>query len=157
MCPYKERYTETNVLHEEAKILKLKEGRHMHVLLHMFQLSQMPNYKIWKTHKTTGVRTWSSKKKLICSKRPNNEKYKRSKTYQGQKLWNLLPGYLQKIDSYYDLKTQVKKLFQFPKSRLKPKLKPNQNQNKIYCPVSPSSQTHFISSPSFSINSFLHF
>ena len=120
----KEKYTETNVLHEEAKILKLKERRHMHVLLHMFQLSQMPNFKIWKAHKTTGVRTRSSKKKLISFKRPNNEKYKRSITYQGPKLWNLLPGYLQKIDSYYDFKTQVKKLFQFPKSRLKPKPKP---------------------------------
>ena len=59
---------ETNVLHEEAKILKLKERRHIHVLLHMFQLSQMPNFKIWKTHKTTGVRTLSSKKKLISFK-----------------------------------------------------------------------------------------
>ena len=56
----KEKYTETNVLYGEAKILKLKERRHIHVLLHMFQLSQMPNFKIWKTHKTTGVRTRSS-------------------------------------------------------------------------------------------------
>ena len=115
--------------------MKLKEKRHIHLLLHMFQL--------WKTHKTTGVRTRSSKKKLIIFKRPNNEKSKRSITDQGPKLWNLLPEYLQKIDSYHDFKTQVKTLFQFPKSRQKPmpKPKPNQNQNKIYCPVS------FISNP----------
>ena len=100
----------------------------------MFQLSQMPNFKHCKIHKSTGVRTRSSKKKLISFKRPYNEKYKRSITYQLPNLWNLLPGYFQKIDSYHDFNSQVKKLFQFSKSKLKPK--PKSNENKIYCAIS---------------------
>ena len=107
----KEKLAGSDLLHTEAKILKLKERRHVHILLHMFQLSQMPNFKLWKTHNTTGVRTRSSKKKLLAFRRPTNEKYKKSITYQGPKLWNSLPGNLQKMDSYYEFKTQVTKIF----------------------------------------------
>ena len=93
----KDRITKSDLLHTEANILKLKDRRHVHMLLHMFQLSPMPNFKLWKTYKATGVRTRSSKKKLLTSRRPTHEKYKRSITYQGPKLWNSLPGNLQKI------------------------------------------------------------
>ena len=102
----------TNELHSQAKILKLKERRHVHVLLHMFQLAHMPGFKLWQKHQSTGVRTRSSKKKLISLRKPNNEKYKRSITYQGPKLWNNLPTHLQKIESYQDFKKEIHKLFQ---------------------------------------------
>ena len=105
----KGKFADSTELHREAKILKLKDRRHVQVLLHMFQLAQMPNFKLWKTHKTTGVRTRSSKKKLISLRKPTNEKYKKSITYQGPKLWKSpLPSAKQ---SYQDFKSKVKKLF----------------------------------------------
>ena len=39
-------------LHEEANLLKLKDRRHMHVLLHLYELAQMPNFKLWKSQST---------------------------------------------------------------------------------------------------------
>ena len=108
----KEKLTKSIELHKEAKLLKLKDRRHIHILLHMFQLSQLPNFHLWKTHQSTGVRTRSSKKKLLTSRRPTNEKYKKSITYQGPKLWNSLPANLQKLDSYHEFKKQITKRFQ---------------------------------------------
>ena len=107
----KEKIVSSDLLHTEAHLLKLQTRRHVHILLHMYQLSQLPNFKLWKTHKTTGVKTRSSKKKLITLRRPTNEKYKKSITYQGPKLWNSLPGCLQKLDSYHEFKNQVNKFY----------------------------------------------
>ena len=108
----KDKLCSTIDLHEEAKILNLKERRHMHVLLHMYQLAQMPNFKLWKSYQHTGTRTRSSKKKLITCRRPTNEKFKKGITYQGPKLWNSLPGHVQKLDSYHEFKQQIRKIFQ---------------------------------------------
>ena len=63
----------------------------------MFQLAQMPDFKLWKAHQPTGVKTRSSKKKLLTLRKPKNEKYKRV-----SKLWNSLPEHLQKMDSYHE-------------------------------------------------------
>ena len=91
----------------------------MHVLLHMYQLAQMPNFKLWKVHQPNGVRTRSSKRKLITFRRPTMEKYRKSITYQGPKLWNNLPAEVQKLDTYPEkFKSNIKKIFQ-------PKKKPN--------------------------------
>ena len=81
------------------------------------------------------MKTRSSKKKLVTLHWPTNEKYKKSITYQGPKLWNGLPGQLQKLDSYFDFRREIKKLFQAKtrtqrlncgkaKSETKPKPKP---------------------------------
>ena len=40
----KDKLYSTEDLHREARILKLKERRHVHVLLHMFQLAHMPGF-----------------------------------------------------------------------------------------------------------------
>ena len=140
---HKNKYAGSADIHKEARILKLKDRRNVHVLLHMFQLAQMPDFKLWKTHQSTGVRTRSSKKKLITICKPNNEKYKKSITYQGPKLWNSLPGHLQKLDSYRDFKIQVNKLFEIQtkektnnldkaktKSKSKPRSKTKQKQKQ---------------------------
>ena len=95
----KGKYTDSADMHKEAKILKLKERRHVHVLLHMFQLAQMPDFKLWKTHQPT------AKRNLLLLL------YKKSITYQGPKLWNSLPEHLQKIESYHDFKMQITSLF----------------------------------------------
>ena len=148
----KEKLTKSAILHNEANILKLKERRHVHILLHMFQLSQLPNFKLWKTHKSTGVRTRSSKKKLITFRRPTNEKYRKSITYQGPKLWNNLPAGVQKIDSYHEFKSQVTKLFKGtsglssskPKTKPNPKLKPKPKPKP-----KPKTQTQLKPNPKF--------
>ena len=118
----KDKLYNTENLHNEAKLLKLKDRRHVHILLHMFQLAQIPGFKLWKAYQTTGVKTRSSKKKLISFRRPNNERYRKSITYQGPKLWNSLPAHIQKMDSYHDFKIQTKKLFHL---RAQQKQRPN--------------------------------
>ena len=52
--------------------------------------------------------TRSSKKKLITSRKPNNEKLKKSITYFGKKLWNSLPAELQKESEYPIFKHKLK-------------------------------------------------
>ena len=126
----KEKLFPTDELHVEAKLLKLKDRRHMHVLLHMYQLAQMPNFKLWKTHQPNGVRTRSSKKKLITFRRPTMEKYRKSITYQGPKLWNNLPAQVQKLDTYHEFKSNVKKMFQPSKKPNLPKATLQSAKNK---------------------------
>ena len=106
----KDKFENTTQLHNDARLLKLKTRRHVHVLLHMYQLAQMPDFKLWKTHQQSGTKTRSSKKKLITLRKPTNEKYKKSITYQGPTLWNLLPATMQKMDNYYNFKSQLTKL-----------------------------------------------
>ena len=51
--------------------------------------------------------TRSSKKRLIKTKKTNNEKFKRSVTYLGAKLWNSLPPDTQKMDHYQIFKSSL--------------------------------------------------
>ena len=73
----KNKYYSSEDLHIQAKLLKLKDRRHMHILLHMYQLAQMPDFKLWKSHQTTGIKTRSSKKKLIATRRPQMKNTKK--------------------------------------------------------------------------------
>ena len=106
----RERTASSKEIHSEAKLLKLKYRRKQHILHHMFQVSRMKNFQLWKARSTQGVRTRSSKKKLMTTIKPNNEKYKKSISYRGPKLWNSLPAELQKLDSYYEFKASLLKL-----------------------------------------------
>ena len=126
----KEKLFPTDELHVEAKLLKLKDRRHMHVLLHMYQLAQMPNFKLWKTHQPNGVRTRSSKRKLITFRRLTMEKYRKSITYKGPKLWNNLPVEVQKLDTYPEFKSNIKKIFQPSKMPNLPKATLQSAENK---------------------------
>ena len=79
----------TNKLHVEAKLLKLKYKRKMHLMQHMFHVSHKSTFRGWRTHARRFMR--SSKKNLIKIKKPNTSKFQRSLTYLGPKLWNSLP------------------------------------------------------------------
>ena len=96
-------------IHEEAKLRKLKDRRREHMLLHMFQISHTKHFDQWKQQSINGIRTRSSKKKLIMTKKPRNEKLKKSISYQGPKLWNKLPEPLQRVENYYEFKQQLRK------------------------------------------------
>ena len=96
----------TNRLHIEAKLLKLKHRRKIHLLLNMHKLSHMPNFKGWK-HRT-GTRTRSSKKKLMTTKKPKLTKFQNSISYRGPKAWNSLPAEIQKTENHELFKSLVK-------------------------------------------------
>ena len=110
-----------NIFTNEAEIVKICKDidvskaacvNNLSSILHMFQLAQMPNFKLWKVHQPIGTRTRSSKKRLLTSRKPTNEKFRRSITYQGPKLWNSLPANIQKLGSYCEFKKEVMRLFQ---------------------------------------------
>ena len=63
----------------------------------------------------------SACEKLITFRRPTMEKYRKSITYQGPKLWNNLPAQVQKLDTYHEFKSNVKKMFQPSKKPNPPK------------------------------------
>ena len=70
----------TNALHKEAKLLRLKHRRKIHLLEHYFRLSRLPNFRDWK--KRPKISTRSSKKKLMTIKKPNLAKYQNSVFYK---------------------------------------------------------------------------
>ena len=93
----------TKELHSEAKLGTLKTRRKKHLLLHMYQISNLNGFKGWKTR--SNIRTRSSLKKLMKVKKPNLVKFQRSIAYLGPKLWNGLPKNLQTATSYGEFKT----------------------------------------------------
>ena len=95
----------TSMLHKEAKLQKLKIRRRTHLLLHMFQLSQLQNFKGWKPK--SRIRTRSSYKKSMLLKKPNTVRYQNSIAYIGPKSWNALPIDIQRSDNYYQFKQRV--------------------------------------------------
>ena len=113
----KEQRYDTIALHNEAKLQPLRIRRKQHLLLHMFQLTKLPNYSGWRA-RTTTIKTRSSIKKQMKIRKPNLDKFLRSVTYQGPKQWNRLPVGLQKTEDYY--------LF---KKKIITHLKPNPNDN----------------------------
>ena len=97
--------TPSTEIHESANLNKLAIRRKRHILLHMYQKTKLPNFTQWKSN-VGGVRTRSSKKKLMFQKKPRTQRFKNSLTYFGPKLWNTLPVVIQKSDNYFDFKIQ---------------------------------------------------
>ena len=101
-------------LHREAKLDKLRLRRKIHILQHMYKLSCMPDFPGWK--RATGIRTRSSKKKLMEIRKPNLTKFQRSLTYVGPKTWSSLPKDIQQADNFWAFKGKLAS--HFPKSWL---------------------------------------
>ena len=101
----KDKYYDTKALHNEAKLQKLKLRRKTHLLLHMYQISQLPNFKGWKSKPKINTRS-STKKRMKLSK-PNLTKFQNSITYVGPKLWNALPRATQFMKTYAQFKDSV--------------------------------------------------
>ena len=89
----KDKDTSTDDLHTEAKLLKLKYRREQHLLNFMYDMSEKESNI--KKKCLEGVATRSSSKKLLKTKRPRTEKFKRSLSYYGPKKWNALPNDIQ--------------------------------------------------------------
>ena len=99
--------TETSIeeLHRIAKLSRLKYRREQHVLNYMYDCAQdRGNHKA--TSKSS-IKTRSSKKLLLKSKRPHTEKFKKSLAYVGVKKWNGLSEGFHHAQSKIKYKTMV--------------------------------------------------
>ena len=76
----------TEELHTDSKLMRLKHRREIHLLNFMYNQAQIGSNI--KKACSVGVKTRSSKKKLLKLKKPNTEKFKKSLTYLGPKTWN---------------------------------------------------------------------
>ena len=82
--------TSSDDLHAEASLLKLKYRREQHILNFMYDIAQDPSSR--KSKSKLSVKTRSSDKVLLKTKRPRTEKFKKSLAYKGPKIWNNLPA-----------------------------------------------------------------
>ena len=85
----KDAYVDSEELHDEAKLSKLKIRRDQHLLNFMYDWAQNP--KRLKIRSKGSVKTRSHNKKLIYLKKPKTMKFKNSFAYQGPMKWNCLP------------------------------------------------------------------
>ena len=102
----KDRDFSVSELHQEAKLLKLKYRRDLHLLSYMFDRAQ---YHVNLQYRgDSGVKTRSHNKKLLKVRKPNTEKFKKSLTYRGPKKWNALPKELQLLTTRGQFNGRVK-------------------------------------------------
>ena len=104
-----DRYHSTELLHDEAKLLRLRYRRETHILQFMYTKSKDTNFckKSTRRRSRIGVKTRSQKKCNFILGKPSTEKYKRSISYKGPKIWNTLPGTIQKANSGFEFKNKV--------------------------------------------------
>ena len=95
-------------LHEEAKLLKLKYRREEHLLNFMYDWSLDP-IKL-KAKRGEGVTTRSCNKKLMRTKKPMTEKFKKSLAYFGPKKWNALSDKFHQAPTKGNFKVLVRDL-----------------------------------------------
>ena len=94
-------------LHTEAKLLKLKYRRELHLLNFVFD--KAGNAENLKPKRSVGVTTRSHNCKLFRTRKPKTEKFKKSVTYTGPKKWNALPADLQNIVAKPEFKVAIQR------------------------------------------------
>ena len=112
--------TSTDELHAQAGLLKLKFRREQHLLNFMFDQAQDPT--LLKRKPENAIRTRSSNKKLLRTKRPFTEKFKNSLAYRGPKKWNALPENCHHVQTKAAYKALVSKLVQDKSTKAKANL-----------------------------------
>ena len=100
-----DRYHSSDILHDEAKLLKLKYRREQHLLQFMF--TKRDDKAFCLSRRRQGVNTRSSKKINFVLRKPATEKYKRSISYTGPKRWNTLPSSIQKAPDINNFKLKL--------------------------------------------------
>ena len=98
--------TSSEELHEEASLLKLKYRREEHILNFMYDWSL--DVKKLKAKRVEGVNTRSSSKKLLRTKKPITERFKRSLSYFGPRKWNALSSELQLAPNKGNFKSLIR-------------------------------------------------
>ena len=102
----REKDSNRDELHEEAKILRLKHRRNMHLLSYMYDVSHTEKHKL--RHQKEGVQTRTQYKKLFKIRKPVTEKFKKSLAYRGPKRWNDLPEELHHLNTRCQFNYRVK-------------------------------------------------
>ena len=100
-----DKFADTDELHVKADLLRLKYRREAHLMNLMFDLSKVSG-KLKRPNKF-GVSTRSSARKLFKIRKPRTEKYKKSASYIGPKVWNLLPDHIQQTDVKTEFKCKI--------------------------------------------------
>ena len=100
---YRDKQLSTQLLHELAKIDKLKTRRDIHLLALMFKRVKEPAY-IDQINRTTRT----SKGILLRVPRPKTNKLTRAPIFAGSKMWNNLPHKLRNIPTYNRFKTAIR-------------------------------------------------
>ena len=98
----RDHFAGTDELHEDVDLLKLKFRLEQHLLNYMYDVSR--DESNLKSVRKTGVRTRSSKRKLLKIVKPRTEKYKKSWSYVGPKKWNAIPLNIHDLDSRAEFK-----------------------------------------------------
>ena len=73
-------------LHNDANLLKLKFRREQHILNYMYDFAQVEGNIRPKSK--SSIKTRSSNKLFLKTKRPHTEKFRKSLAYRGPKTWN---------------------------------------------------------------------
>ena len=102
-----DRFTPTNVVHKDACLEKLKMRRLLHVYQFMYKFAQ--SGRNLKRRRGDGPKTRSAQKKILLTKRPKCEKFKRSITYRDRQLWNNLSERLHNTISLCYFKLELTK------------------------------------------------
>ena len=104
-----DRYQSTELLHNDAKLLRLKYRRETHVLQFMYIKSKDANFckKSARRKSRVGVKTRFQRKNNFTLGKPSRVKFIRSISYKGLKMWNSLPREIQKATSAFDFKSKV--------------------------------------------------
>ena len=87
-----DKYYESDLIHTESNLLKLKYRREQHLLQFMYTKRNDPNLL---RPKRVGVTTRAGCKCNFRLRKPITEKYKRCASYTGPKKWNRLPHSVQ--------------------------------------------------------------
>ena len=101
-----QRDIDSDELHSEAKLLKLKYRREQHVLNFMYGRSNRPDSLVNKSGK--GVTTRCQKKKMMKIKKPRTDKFKKSSAYRGPKDWDSLTAYMHQVADKITFKRMLK-------------------------------------------------
>ena len=92
-----DRRYDTDQLHKDSNLLKLKYRREQHLLQFMFNKRDGGDPSFRRVSKRKGVSTRASSKCNFILRKPNTEKFKKSVSYLGPKKWNLLSADTQKL------------------------------------------------------------
>ena len=104
-----DRYYDSDLVHNESKLLKLKYRREQHLLQFMFTKKNEPS--LLKPSRP-GVATRASTKHNFRLRKPITEKYKRCASYQGPLKWNRLPHSVQLSDNSAIFKAKIRNIME---------------------------------------------
>ena len=100
---------DTDLLHLDVKLPRLKVRREKHLMAFMY--SKKDTKILRRSRRKKGIVTRTSAKPNYSLRKPNTEKYKKSATYKGPKIWNALPLRIQTSDNKITFKSRLKTLY----------------------------------------------